>query len=610
MRWFVGIFILGILTVNVLQAQKPEGVSLQNILRMPDDTLKADSLWRCGDRLMLVNIPKSIEYFRASLAVAEQIQDPRRIADALFRLGYQEKRIEQQPEALAHLQRAYQLYDQLQMHRNKLKCILKIAQVFDEKLDFTSALSYYRRLITLSKQYGIEDLEAMAYSDMANILSVRLKDYAAATDAYNKSIVIFEKLNLGESLNIVMVNLGVMYIKLRQFNKALNLFNQTLLYCRRGGDADLSSEAIALGRIGEIYYEQKNYLLAEQKVKESLLVAKKEGGLLEIRADHLDLLRKIYEAKGDVSAAYETQKKWRVLYDTLTNQNARKSLTMIQTKFETAQKEAQIKSLDDQTKAQRTQLISAIIGLSILLVLLIGSGYLYLKLNESKRKVEEQSERLRMLMRELHHRVKNNLAIVSNLLMLQSNRLNDDKAAQAVREGQQRVNAMAFIHQRLYQTDEVATIDMQQYVQDLLDNLSTAYGLQRHLKTELLVDIPPLSVDVAIPLGLIINELLTNSFKYAYAQVSDPFLGVWLQADSFLTLRVRDNGPGLDLQQWHAPSKSFGKRLINSLTKQLEGEITVSNQDGCCVQIKIPNAHKLEGASSSIKQSNNPTVFS
>lgn len=205
-----------------------------------------------------------------------------------------------------------------------------------------------------------------------------------------------------------------------------------------------------------------------------------------------------------------------------------------------------------------------------------------------KDKIQQQSEQLKMVMKELHHRVKNNLTIVSSLLELQGNRLNDEVSAKAFQEGQQRIEAMSLIHQRLYKSDQLTTINMSEYISELISNLMHAYGYTREmLELKINIEYDELDIDSAIPLGLILNELLTNVFKYAYIDTKAPKLSVTLIRQNGILLEVRDNGKGIDLEKWHKPGGSFGKRLINGLTEQIGGEIELNVENGTSFKIII-----------------------
>lgn len=248
------------------------------------------------------------------------------------------------------------------------------------------------------------------------------------------------------------------------------------------------------------------------------------------------------------------------------------------------------------TNALQTRQIWAGTGGLITLSLLLGTVYwLYRKSRQSSRRIQQQANQMALMMKELHHRVKNNLAIVSSLLKLQSNRLDDEKAIQAVRVGQQRVEAMSLIHQRLYQTEHVTTINMRDYLTDLTQNLMQAYGYEpSFFDLQLIIEHAILDIDVAMPLGLIVNELATNAFKYAYSDDKRPLLRIALlnnhSAQAGITLEVQDNGPGIDMTDWQGTGSrsSFGKRLIASLAEQLEGHFRLYKENGTLFRLHIP----------------------
>lgn len=229
-------------------------------------------------------------------------------------------------------------------------------------------------------------------------------------------------------------------------------------------------------------------------------------------------------------------------------------------------------------------------------MVLLGTLYWqYKKIKENRSQIQKQSDDLKLMMKELHHRVKNNLAIVSSLLKIQSSKMEDEKAVLAVRQGQQRVEAMSLIHQRLYQNDKVSTINIKEYISDLVDSLMNAYGHEvDNFDVQLNVEQEEMDVDLAISLGLIINELLTNSFKYAYAEAVHPSLKIMLKNKVGLSLEIQDNGPGLDMERWNRAKDSFGKKLIAGLTKQIGGAFTIENQNGTYCRLYIsPEKMKL-----------------
>jgi two-component sensor histidine kinase len=202
--------------------------------------------------------------------------------------------------------------------------------------------------------------------------------------------------------------------------------------------------------------------------------------------------------------------------------------------------------------------------------------------------IQEQSDKLTILMKELHHRVKNNLQIVSSLLNIQAYGLKDKDAVRALQESKHRVDAMSLIHQHLYQTDDSGHLDIKAYTTNICESLMYAYGYSHH-NFSLTVEVPQLyfDIDKAIPIGLIINELVTNSFKYAYENVDKPALSVILTPDFPYTFNVIDNGNALTKADWERKTMSFGKQLILSLTQQINGKLTLHTESGTHFKITL-----------------------
>lgn len=191
-----------------------------------------------------------------------------------------------------------------------------------------------------------------------------------------------------------------------------------------------------------------------------------------------------------------------------------------------------------------------------------------------------------VLLKEVHHRVKNNLQIISSLLALQGEGFQNEEFWEPFRESQNRIQAMARVHEQLYQSQDLGRIDMAAYIQHLAADLRHSYGAYG-LVIQVEVTKTTMAVDTAIPCGLIINELLSNALKHAFPGAPDQVVEradqVWIGLGSSgdqVELTICDNGVGLPPEvDWQNP-KSLGLRLVNLLTYQLRGELTVDGQCG------------------------------
>lgn len=184
-----------------------------------------------------------------------------------------------------------------------------------------------------------------------------------------------------------------------------------------------------------------------------------------------------------------------------------------------------------------------------------------------------------MHLKEVHHRVKNNLQVISSLLYLQSAHTTDTKVLELLTESRNRVNSIALIHEKLYRSDGLVRLDFGAYVSDLVANLFGAYGVSsENIRAQTRIDNVLLEVDTAMPLGLIINELISNAFKHGFP--AGRCGNVWVELDALAPrqyrLLVGDDGVGLPPEFDWRTSASLGLRLVNDLTRQLDGTVETS----------------------------------
>ena len=210
---------------------------------------------------------------------------------------------------------------------------------------------------------------------------------------------------------------------------------------------------------------------------------------------------------------------------------------------------------------------------------------------ERKRAEEQIKASLRekeVLLQEIHHRVKNNLQVVSSMLYLQSKNIKDKETLEMFQESEKRVRSMALVHERLYQSQDLARIDLAEYIQSLTNYLFRSYGADSNVITlKINADDILLDIDTAIPCGLIINELVSNSLKHAFSGGREGEICIELRADDDgrSTLIVSDNGVGFPEDLDFRNTESLGLQLVNMLTRQLEGTIELDRSDGTAVKI-------------------------
>ena len=203
------------------------------------------------------------------------------------------------------------------------------------------------------------------------------------------------------------------------------------------------------------------------------------------------------------------------------------------------------------------------------------------------------------LLKEIHHRVKNNLQIVSSLLYLQEDYMKDAKGVEILRESQNRVKSMALIHEQLYGTADLAKIDFGRYIQGLTANLFDAYGIDPvRIRLNVQADDIALGVDMAVPCGLIINELVSNALKHAFLPDGGGTIDIVIRTLNAgrIEIVVADDGIGLVEPPADAEKKSLGLRLIDTLTTQLGGTLVIKTENGTRFSITLtaPEQHEKE----------------
>jgi two-component sensor histidine kinase len=295
---------------------------------------------------------------------------------------------------------------------------------------------------------------------------------------------------------------------------------------------------------------------------------------------------------------YDSALYYNVLYhavgDSLANLDKTRQIADMQAKYESVKKESEIQHLNIEKaqfarirNAKNTQILLLAAGLVTAFIIASLLFWLYRRVTAQKKIITWQSKQLETMMKELHHRVKNNLQIVTSLLNLHAYRLDDDEAIDAIRQSQQRVHAMSLIHQRLYKTDVSAFVNIKEYLIDLSETLLSSYGYDRDgFDLRVGAQDQLLDVDKVLLLGLIVNEIVTNALKYAYTDTANPSLHIdYAGQEKHIVLSITNNGKDWDAAQWRQEGASFGKggsfgkQLVDNLCRQLKAtqELTVGN---------------------------------
>lgn len=592
--------------------------------RLPNDTAKVRQFFELAQEYNLNDIQAGHRYFQKTYAVAKGLKASEWYPDIELAIGRGKANLNYPDSALYYFDLATEGYQKQNRPADVANVYTKYRWVYNYLGELEKANEYTFKALEVYEQLDDEERVAQAYYYIADNLYHQTKWQEAlqyALKAYN----IQKKRKLQEDLGATLQVLGDISLQLQNYEQALayheeglavrrqlssqidvgmslnsrgNLFKfmkrypealldylEALKIARVSGFSDF--ELVCIHNIGHVY----NLLGDYDKALPYLLIQYNMYGKTKKRervVESMVLLAEAYAGIGRYDSAYYFQKLHTDLRDSILNESKNLQMSELQTKYETAQREAKIAIQNAQLKRANTRFWTVFIGLG--LALLLGSALyrLTLQLRKSNREKE-------FLVKEIHHRVKNNLQVLSSLLYLQSRHIKDDAALDVMREGQNRVEAMSLIHQKLYMGDNLAAVEIRDYLYQLGDTLLNSFGIEDG-RIKIVYHLEPihLDVDTAIPLGLIVNELVTNALKYAFPGERAGIIEITLRKNNAgkLHLNVSDNGTGAAVAAAASTEggASFGASLVEILSKKLGGVPQIpTTEEGYVTNIEFSN---------------------
>jgi two-component sensor histidine kinase len=395
--------------------------------------------------------------------------------------------------------------------------------------------------------------------------------------------------------------LGEIYCDLKIYDRAKESYVKMVkLGNQQTRNYPLDERAFDNYSVGVFYFKRGLFQTALSFLDSSLSQYQAVGGILYTRAIQ-NWLYKTDSALGNYISAIKHLKELNRINDSAFNLTRNKQIEELELGYKTKQKNDSIQLLQGNEKLANAQLKNSqhfrnwiIAGAAFLLIIATLLYRLALLRKKNNRVVKNKNEQLQhllkekeWLLKEVHHRVKNNLHTVIGLLESQAAYLEDD-ALKANEVSKHRIYAMSLIHQQLYKTDDIKTIDMSVYLPELLDYLKESFDTGMKIRFQ--HDIQPIKLGVsqAIPVGLIINEAVTNAIKYAFVPGKDALINISMQeTDEKVSLVIADDGIGINPALINAASTSMGLKLMNGLTEDIEGEIQFMHEEGTKIMVRF-----------------------
>ena len=341
----------------------------------------------------------------------------------------------------------------------------------------------------------------------------------------------------------------------------------------------------SLQLLGNLYRQEGAFQQAETYLRKSADMARsRQRPFAELES--YQYLYQLAVESDNIPLKLESLEQILLLKDSLSNRQFDEEIAKMEVAFQTREKEMALELAQRKNNVLLAGLGGVLIIASLLFWTIRQKRRANAVLAGKNAIIEKALEEKEFLIKEIHHRVKNNLQIISSLLQLQSRYVDDPHALEALNDGESRVRSMAIIHHHLYAQDNLGKVHVPKYLANLCDNLQSSCNT-KNLPIHIHQDIDDIALDVSvmIPLGLILNELITNCYKYAFEGRETGNIRVRVREGAEgLLVSVKDDGVGMDLSRVQA---GFGDRLIKAFVRKLDAEMETLNEEGSEVRIRV-----------------------
>lgn len=563
-------------------------------------------VWQGKSNMAMHQFEIADDLFEKAIEAAVLSRDTLMIANCYSDLGRTYRKRSLYARSMSAFNAALKYYYLLDHKPGIAQVHLNIGNIFKAIGKNELAKIEYHKALAIFKQINDEQNEAGCYNNLGNIFKNE-QSYDSAFFYMYKTLLIRER-------NDALIPRAYIYHNLANLHLAINNTDSALFYITKSLHINDSLNAVLdiasdYNVIGSIYIALNDWNKAVEYLEKSYEL-EKSNAISENKLDVLRQLGFVYYKKGNTQKSADYFIEFFRENDSLLSSNQNSFIQSELIQYEYFSDSLQIEQLElqrDLENVKQENLILAqkintrnYIFIIILLILLISIGtilYYITQKNLNKTKEHEailarQNEELKrtliskeekeILLKEVHHRVKNNLQIINSLIRLQSNFMNAKNFKEKLIETENRIRSMALIHEKLYKTGNLASLSVRNYIEELAFNILESYE-NHNVKIKLKFDIEEkeYGIDMLIPMGLILNEVLSNSIKHAFYERTEGNVFISIKSDdkkSYLT--IMDDGIGADLTYEELKEDSLGMELIDSLTGQLDGTLALKTENG------------------------------
>lgn len=496
------------------------------------------------------DFPSALKYQFFQLNIADSLKDLSMLGLSYMNIGSTYMQLQKFDKAINYFLVAEPIITATNDQRALAQCYINLAGAYRNLDNNKTALDYGKKSLAiftvLEEKIGLQD----AYSTLASIYK-ELNDHELNLEYEFKALELARSIGYKQGIMIASLNIGLSALQFVYDSSGTPIPTKFL---------PTGKEALAATAI--------KYL------KQGALIADELHEWHNLTRIH-NFMHSAYRIMGNDKDAFISLYAAAIAHDSEMNADRQLRIAAIETEREKLLKEKQIQINELSEKKKRNERYVFLATMVLLTAIIIAVVRVYLRIRKQKKKIEKLVEKKDLLLKEIHHRVKNNLQVISSLLDLQLYDTSDKNAKSALAESAARVRSISIIHQQLYQNDDIDTIDFARFCNDLVLQLSSTFSTNRQifdLVTEGETDDWHIDIDTAIPLGLILNELVTNSFKYAFHNTENAVIRLHFSSTaSTFTLSYNDGGPGLPEGFEIAKAKTLGMTLLTNLSRQIGG---------------------------------------
>lgn len=575
----------------LLSAQVHREMSNDSALASMYDVL-AKSFWNIS------NFDSAMAYNIMCFNVSELLEDTLQMAISSIRVAGCHLAKEEYQDAVEGYFKSLEFFKAAKDVRGEATVYGEMGIVYYRLKDYATAKQYYQKCIALASRDSIKILMANGYNNLAN-LYLRENQIDSALLTFTKVESIFNDIGAIRNLAVSLSNAGSVLLESEEWRSARIYLEKSSHYFEQTENKN-GLESL-LVNYGTFMMLEGNYQEAEKYLTQAAKLA------TELQKN--EQLIAAYEKMSEVNAlqhkykrAYDTRLKYDSIYLAMERTKTRESIEELRLKYNEEQYKTQLNEVT--LEQQRTEISlqrsriqrSYLLGGLTVLALLLGWGFhRYISSKKHQRELLEKNALIhrslsenKMLLKELNHRVKNNLQIIVSLLELQSLAVDNPEANQLLDQSIKRINGILFIHQEFYQSDVLADGNFSAFLERLVTLLIDSYSEDEGFRFDLDIESLDIDKDRAIYLGMIVNEVISNAFKYGFENQKEGNLKVRMdQKDGHCRLMISDNGEGF---KGEVPTSGLGMKIIRMLTHRLKGKYSFQSNEGVVFVLRFPLA--------------------